>query len=109
MKGWKLFRKMKSGSIRSLFIHNKIDLQSGVWLKAENHPTKGFAVRPGWHCCATKHAPHLGMKGRVWRQVEIEEVVEHKKPECQGGAWLLAGRMKIIPEEGDQGDLYGLY
>lgn len=105
MKGWKLFRQMKSGAIRSLFIHNKVDLPSGEWLEAECHPTKGFAVRPGWHCCFQPHAPHLGMKGRVWREVEVEDVETFDRPECQGGSWILAKRMKIIPQKGDQGEL----
>ena len=105
MKGWKLFRKMKSGSIRSLFIHNKVDLPSGEWLQAECHPTKGFALRPGWHCCLKPEAPHLKIEGRVWREVEIEGITEFNRPECQGGTWLLADQMKILPEAGDQGAL----
>ena len=105
MKGWKLFRKMKSGSIRSLFIHNTVDLPSGVWLEAESWPTKGFAIRPGWHCCLKAEAPHLKIKGRIWREVEIEQIKEFERPECQGGTWLLAGRMKIVPVSGDQREL----
>ena len=103
IKGWKLFRKMKSGSIRSLFIHNKIDLASGVWLEAGCYPTKGFAVRPGWHVCKKPEAPHLTTKGRVWREVEMTGIKEFSRPECQGGTWLLASRMKILPAADDQG------
>ena len=105
MKGWKLVRKMKNGSIRSLFIHKHIDLPTGEWLQAECYPTKGFAVRKGWHCCYQPVAPHLGKKGRVWREVEMEDVVKFDRPESQGGAWALAGRIKILPEAGDQQEL----
>lgn len=101
MKAWKLFRKMKSGSIRSLFIHNKVDLPIDTWIEAECFPTKGFAIRKGWHCCFVPEAPHLKTEGRVWREVEIEDVTEFTRPICQGGTWLLAQRLRILPEEGD--------
>jgi hypothetical protein len=35
------------------------------------------------------------MEGRVWKQVEIEDYVELKRPESQGGVWYLAQRMKL--------------
>lgn len=68
----------------------------GEWLQAEAHRTKGLAFRPGWHCCATQSAPHLSEKGRVWCKVLIEDAQEFLRPECQGGLWFLAQRMKVL-------------
>jgi hypothetical protein len=65
-------------------------------VRAESHPTKGYAFRPGWHCTVKPEAPHLSMKGRTWYEVEIEDYVEHLRPKNQGGLWLLAQRMKIV-------------
>lgn len=98
MKAYKLVRKMKDGSLAPLFINKKQRLPIGQWLQAESHPTKGFAVRPGWHCTLKKSAPHLSEKDRVWVEVEIEDYTEFKRPESQGGVWALANRMKIIRE-----------
>ena len=84
-----------------------VDYFLRIWkprLDKEEIPTKGFAVREGWHCCFKKHAPHLaiepknGMK-RVWRRVEIEDFEELQKPESQGGKWILAKRIKILDKE----------
>ena len=69
------------------------------WMEAEDHPTKGFAHRPGWHCTAQPKAPHLSEKGRVWLQVEISGAKEFKRPESQGGLWYLADAMKILNQE----------
>ena len=73
-------------------------------MDAHNHPTKGFAVRPGWHCTAQPHAPHLKMRLksgeiRVWRKVLIEDYTEEMRPENQGGMWYLAKRMMILDED----------
>jgi len=95
MKAYKLVRKLKSGKLTPLFINKKQGLELGQWYQAENHPTKGFKVRPGWHCCAKPEAPHLSPKGRVWLEVEIEGVTEHKRPESQGGLWYTADRIKF--------------
>ena len=54
MKAWKLFSLKKDGSIGPLFINKKQRLTPGVWYEAEEHKTKGFAFRPGWHCCVVK-------------------------------------------------------
>lgn len=35
---------------------------------------------------------------RVWVQVEVEEWKTYNRPESQGGAWILAQRMKIVKE-----------
>jgi len=66
------------------------------WLPAESHPTKGFKVRPHWHCTSTPEAPHLSEKGRVWVELEIEDFEEFKRPTNQGGLWYLANRIKLI-------------
>jgi len=99
---YKLFRKTKDNRITSLFINKTKNLPIGIWMEAENHPTKGFAEREGWHCTAIPDAPHLKMKlkngeVRVWRRVVIEDYTCEKRPISQGGMWYLAKRMKIIP------------
>jgi len=96
MIGYKLFRKLKDGQIAPLFINKKLRIPEGVWMPAENHPTKGYAVRPGWHVLARPHAPHLSTKGRVWRKVEVEDFQEFVRPESQGGKWYLAKKMRVL-------------
>ncbi len=96
MTAYKLFRVTKSGVLRSLFIDRRQDRPLGQWLPAASHPTKGFAIRPGWHAAYSPVAPHLGTKGRAWYRVELRDVTEHIRPECQGGKWLLARWMKIV-------------
>ena len=65
-------------------------------LSSEDHPTKGYAHRPGWHCGRTPLAPHLSLKGRTWFEVEIEDFYRSPRPKHQGGEWLIAKRMKVI-------------
>ena len=96
MKAHKLVRLMKDGSLSSLFIGKKQRLQIGKWLKAECIPTKGFAVRSGWHCTREPIAPHLSTRGRIWVQVEIEDYTELHRPVSQGGIWYLAKKMRIL-------------
>jgi len=98
MIAYKLVRKMKDGSLAPLFINKTSRTPIGVWLDAECHPTKGFAVREGWHCTLKPEAPHLSTKGRVWVEVEIDDFEYFERPEKQGGMWALAKRMKIIKE-----------
>ena len=92
----KLVRLMKDGTLSSLFIGKKNRLPIGQWLQAESLPTKGFALRPGWHCTREPVAPHLSEKDRVWVKVEIEDYTEFLRPENQGGLWYLAKRMKVL-------------
>lgn len=99
MIAYKLFRLRRDGSLGSLFINRKIRLEVGVWQKAESHPTKGFAVREGWHVTSSPNAPHLSMKGRVWKKVEIKDYYEMNRPESQGGKWFIAKRMRIIGDK----------
>ena len=96
MIAYKLVRQMKSGKLSPLFINKKLRFSFNEWLIAETHPTKGYAVRHGWHCCSTSTAPHLSQKNRVWVKVEIDDYTELKRPESQGGIWYLANKMKIL-------------
>ena len=96
MIAYKLFRILKNGKITSLFINKTRRLPLHEWLDAECFPTKGFAVRPFWHCTEKPEAPHLTLKNRIWMKVEMEDFEEFKRPKSQGGKWYLAKRMKII-------------
>lgn len=93
---YKLLRLRRDGSITPLFINKTQVIPLNKWLTAECHPTKGFAVRPGWHCTSEPVAPHLSMKGRVWCKVEITGFTEFQRPKQQGGLWWIAKRMRII-------------
>jgi hypothetical protein len=96
MIGYKLFTLRKNGTIGPLFINKKQRLQLGVQYQAEDHLTKGFAHRPGWHICSTLSAPHLSKKGRVWAKVEFEDYTEHIRPASQGGLWFTANKMTVV-------------
>jgi hypothetical protein len=94
---YKLFRVRRDGSIGPLFIDRKARLPLGVWMRAGANPTKGFAFRPGWHCARRPVAPHLKVDGRAWFVVEVCGFLQKlKRPEAQGGEWLLAERLRII-------------
>jgi hypothetical protein len=93
---YKLFRQLKNGKITPLFINKTKRLPINEWMNAESHPTKGFAIRPFWHCTEKPNAPHLSEKNRVWMKVEINDYTEYQRPEKQGGKWYLANKMKII-------------
>ena len=100
MKAYKLLR-IKNGKLYPLFIHRKFETPMNIWMRAECYPTKGFAVRKGWHCCFIPYAPHLNMvlsngEQRVWAECEIKEWDTYNRPESQGGAWILAQKIKII-------------
>ena len=96
MEVYKLFRKLKSGEITSLFINKTERLVIGKRLQAFNYPTKGYAVRHGWHCLPEPKAPHLSEKGRVWLKVYIEDYEVIQRPKNQGGCWYLAKYMTIL-------------
>ena len=68
----------------------------GTWLTADDHPTKGYAHRPGWHVCADPIAPHLSMKGRAWYVVDIEDYTTINRPASQGTTWYLAEKMRVL-------------
>lgn len=103
MKAYKLLRKRRDGSLGPLFINRSQVIPYGEWLAAEDHPTKGFKQRPGWHCAPNPVAPHLKTElrsgeHRVWCEVAIKQITEYPRPANQGGKWLLAERMRIIRE-----------
>lgn len=98
MRAFKLLKKRKDGSLGPLFINARQRIVPGVWMGAESHPTKGFAVRPGWHATTRMHAPHLSKKNRVWCKVLVTGCEKINRPESQGGTWLLARRMKVVCE-----------
>lgn len=101
MKAYKLFRKMKDG-YAPLFINKRQRIQINEWHEAENHPTKGFAERFGWHCTLQPVAPHLKdtIQNRVWCEVELTgHIHKFSRPESQGGTWVLCrGSLRIIKE-----------
>lgn len=96
MFGYKLFRVRKDGTLGPLFINRKQRLSTGVIYDAEEHPTKGFAFRPGWHICSEQNAPHLSKKNRIWAKVKFSDYTAHKRPESQGGLWYTANKMEIV-------------
>lgn len=101
MVAYKIFRLDKQGKLHPLFINKKSVIPMNVWLKAECIPTKGFAVRQGWHCTLKQHAPHLKLdlasgEHRVWCKVEVQEIEFYNRPESQGGMWCLAQQMRIL-------------
>ena len=103
MKAYKLLRKLKDGNLYPLFIHKTVSTPFNEWMQAECYPTKGFAVRQGWHCCFKPIAPHLSMQlangeKRVWVECEVEDWESYNRPESQGGSWILAQRMTIVRE-----------
>lgn len=95
-RAFKLIRLRKNGTLGPLFINRKQVIPVGLWMQAQAIKTKGFAFRPGWHCCAKPLAPHLSKSGRVWCEVLIQGITEHQRPESQGGLWYTAKRMKVV-------------
>ena len=95
VSGYKLLKQRKDGSLGPLFINARQRIPLGKWLRAESHPTKGYAYRPGWHATTRPVAPHLGTKGRVWCRVTLRGVRKYERPESQGGTWLLARHMRV--------------
>lgn len=93
---YKLLRLRSDGSLGPLFINRSQRLEVGRWYPAEDHPTEGYAHRPGWHACDTRSAPHLSKRGRVWARVQIRGYVSHRRPAAQGGLWHTADEMKIL-------------
>lgn len=96
MIAYKLLKVRKDGSIGPLFINRRQRIPIGEWMDAEDHPTKGYKHRPGWHATHAPEAPHLSMKGRAWYEVEIADYYEQPRPGNQGGMWFIANKMKVI-------------
>jgi len=100
MIAYKLFRVLKDGNITPLFINSTQRLPISKELVAEDHPTKGYAHRPGWHCTNSPEAPHLKMENRAWYKVLIDDFKEFKRPKNQGGIWFIANKMTILEKVG---------
>ena len=104
---YKLMKLGKDGKVYPLFINKKEATRFGEVLKAKCYPTKGFAIRCGWHCCFTPYAPHLkeelaNGERRVWVEVKVKDWESYDRPESQGGAWILAQEMiavRVMNEE----------
>ena len=96
MIAYKLVRLLKNGEMTPLFINKKLRLPFNEWLHAESHPTKGFALRPYYHCTSQPVAPHLSEKGRVWVKLEMGDYIEFQRPNNQGGMWYLANKVKFL-------------
>lgn len=96
MIAYKLLRVRRDGSLGSLFINKRQRLEVGQTYAAEDHPTRGYAHRPGWHACAAPSAPHLSKTGRVWAKVRLGDYTAHPRPESQGGLWYTANSMTIL-------------
>lgn len=95
--GFKLMRRRRDGTLAPLFINRSMTVPVGEWLKAENHPTKGYAERHGWHACVEQDAPHLAKSpDRVWCRVELADFRYFDRPAAQGGKWILANNMKVL-------------
>lgn len=100
--GYKLFEMDANGNLFPLFIDKNTPVPTGRWIKAEFHPTKGFAARGGWHIGADVpdapwlksydgtdvgyYKPRWKHGKRVWCEVEYntnhdynEEVAKTKK------------------------------
>lgn len=91
---------LHGGKLYPLFIDKDTPVPVGEWMEAEEHPTKGFKVRPGWHCTHRMSAPHLKKelkrgRQRVWCHVEIGDYDMLPRPDKQGGMWYLAKWMKV--------------
>lgn len=98
MIAYKLFRKLKDGSLHSLFINKKVNLPLNKWLVAKTYPTKNFKIRHGFHCCPRPVAPHLSLRNRAWYKVEIKNFKELQKCKFQGGKWFIAKNIRILEE-----------
>jgi hypothetical protein len=79
-----LFRKLKDGSITSLFANKSRKLPYNKWLEAEFYPVKGLSPRKGWHAVRRKNAPHLRKEGRVWksRRANQAQITRRKMVYC---------------------------
>jgi hypothetical protein len=105
--GYKLFKVRANGTLGPLFINARQVVPLNEWLPAEDHPTKGFAHRPGWHATLQPVAPHLSEHPksgprRVWMRVEMAGVTRYARPESQGGTWALASAIRVLgPVEGE--------
>ena len=79
-KYYKLFEMDRFGNLYPLFIDKKTIYPMGQWIQAENHPTAGYAKRPGIHVGQICSAPWLmsadgvykSQRGKHWKRVWCE-------------------------------------
>lgn len=88
-KGYKLFEMDTNNNLYPLFIDKKTIYPIGEWIHAENHPTKGYAARPGLHVGQICSAPWLMSADgtyksqrskywkRVWCEVEYNATIDY--------------------------------
>ena len=96
VRAYKLLHLRKNGTLGPLFINRRQIIPLHQWLKAEDHPTRGYAHRPGWHVTLKPYAPHLSTVGRVWAMVNVRGTRTLLRPLSQGGKWLLADEMMVL-------------
>lgn len=101
MIGYKVLRLKRNGKLGPLFINRQQDVPLGEWLEAEDHPTPGYAHRPGWHATEEQKAPHLKMnlasgERRVWVRVLLRGITYYQRPDTQGAYWIIAKEMKVL-------------
>lgn len=93
--GYKLFEMNDRGELFPLFIDKNTPVPIGEWMKAEFHPTKGFAARGGWHIGADVpdapwlksydgtdtgyYKPRWKFGKRVWCEVEYNASTDYNK------------------------------
>ena len=87
--GYKLFEMDTNNNLYPLFIDKRTAYPIGEWIQAENHPTKGYAKRPGLHVGQICSAPWLMSADgtyksqrskywkRVWCEVEYNATVDY--------------------------------
>lgn len=100
---YKLLRQRRDGSLGPLFVGRAMRLEVGGSYEAQTDlPHPGLAHRPGFHCTAAPRAPHIKLRlktgeVRVWCEVRLSGwIAPHPRPECQGGLWYTAQKMKIV-------------
>ena len=96
MKAYKLFRVRADGTLGPLFINASQRIPVGEWLSSEYHPTKGFAVRQGWHALPQPSSTRLSEQGRAWYQVELDGATVIPRSDGQGGTFIVADRLKVL-------------
>jgi hypothetical protein len=98
--GFKMFRQRPDGTLGPLFINRRQAIEINEFLPAEDHKTKGYAHRPGWHATLKPEAPHLKLDAksgkRVWARVALRDITRYDRPESQGGTWLLAKELMVL-------------
>ena len=98
MIAFKLFRKLKNGELRPLFINKTQKIELNKLLHAKEVPTKGYKIRKGWHCLPQPVADHLSKKDRVWCIVKMYNYKKIDRPENQGGTWYVAQKIIVLGE-----------